>query len=770
MHKNARKRESISKILAGFRAADSEYAERSMLEADQVTKDKNDFNVVGFKRKPWNEGKLIGQKPPLQPEHVWAIRTRLQNSGGIRDLALFNLAIDSKLRGCDVVSLKVENIAPHGYAIDEVTVRQERTGRPVRFKLTEKTRQSVDDYLRSAAKVPGEYLFTGRRGKDRCLSTRQYARLVFQWIESIGLDASLYGTQSLGRTKAPKRSLREEAGTIVKGASLPPAPRTEPALIERAMQSARPATLRVLTPGGGSKVNITEAAKDTGETPKHMDVAKTDNNRLQGEAGAAPQEESGSDHTKSKREAAPEFKVVTGTNANNTEAAKDPVKAPKLKDVAKTDTNHLKGEAAFSIRARLSIGLLVISFLVVVGGGWAGTAKLSGAIIAQGSVAVEKYVKKVQHLDGGIVGKINVKDGDVVKAGDILIRLDETRDRAEFGVVQSQIIELVGRQARLSAERDGLTSIEFSSGFDTMGPDTARVRDGEVRLFESRRKARESNKKQLRLRIGQHKEEIRALASQRDAKVDELELIRKELEQVRTLFTKNLIPVTRLYKLEREATRIDGERGGLTAQIARVSTQISEVALQILSVDQTMVRDTQREIREIEGKIAELTERKVVIVDRLSRVELRAPVSGVVHEMSVHTIGGVVTAAEPVMLIVPGGEDLTINARILPNDIDQVAISQEVRIRLSAFNQRATSELQGRVVQVAPDVTEDARSGQNYYLARIEIDETSLEEIVDWKLVPGMPVEIFITTGERTALSYLAKPITDQLERAFRDD
>ena len=157
---------------------------------------------VRTKRQPWNKGKLIGQKPPLQPKHVWAIRTRLQLGGRVRDLALFNLAIDSKLRGCDVVSLKVDDVAPHGYAIDRATVRQKKTGRPVKFEITEQTRQSVDDYLRVSGRVPGEFLFTGRRGKDRCLTTRQYARLVSQWIASIGLDALLFGTHSLRRTKA----------------------------------------------------------------------------------------------------------------------------------------------------------------------------------------------------------------------------------------------------------------------------------------------------------------------------------------------------------------------------------------------------------------------------------------------------------------------------------------------------------------------------------------------------------------------------------------
>jgi len=427
-------------------------------------------------------------------------------------------------------------------------------------------------------------------------------------------------------------------------------------------------------------------------------------------------------------------------------------------------------EADFSIRSRLIAGVLVVGTLLLAGGGWAGTARVSGAVIAQGTVVVERNVKKVQHLIGGIVAEINVVNGAHVQAGDILIKLEDTRDRAELGVVQSQLIELLGRKARLLAERDGLTEIDFSPEFDDMGPGTIRVRNGEVRLFGRNREARESEKDQLHFRIEQQNEEIRALASQRDANKKELQVIEQELGMVRELITKQLLPVTRLYALEREAIRIDGENRGLEAQSARALSQIGEINLEILAVDKTTQRDAQREIRDIEGKVAELTERKVAVVDRLSRVELRAPVSGIVHELAVHTVGGVVTAAEPVMLIVPENDDLTIEIRILPNDIDQVAVNQQARVRLSAFNQRATSELQGKVIQVAADVTEDTRSGQNYYMARVEIEKQALEELDGWKLLPGMPVEVFMTTNDRTVLSYLAKPVTDQITRSFRDE
>ena len=426
-------------------------------------------------------------------------------------------------------------------------------------------------------------------------------------------------------------------------------------------------------------------------------------------------------------------------------------------------------KALFPVWSRLAAGFAVIFALIAGGGGWIAHARLSGAVIASGSLVVERHVKKVQHLAGGIVSEINVTDGREVKAGDVLLKLDSTATRAELGIITSQLTELSGRKARLSAERDGLVSVEFPADFAAQGQDAKRVRAGEVRLFESGRLARETMKQQLGKRVEQTTNEIRALASQRDAKFEELRFINLELTEIRILIKKKLVTITKLYALEREATRLSGELGGLEAQIARAKGQISEIELQILSVDQNIRRDAQREIRDIEAKTADFRERMIAVSDRLKRIDIVAPVSGVIHELAVHTVGGVVTPAEPIMLIVPKNEKLTIEARVSPSDIDQIGLNQPARVRFSAFNQRDTTELEGRVVQVAADVTEDSRTGLKFYLARVELTNAANQKISDLKLVPGMPVEVFITTGERTALSYLAKPVTDQLERAFRD-
>jgi HlyD family secretion protein len=423
----------------------------------------------------------------------------------------------------------------------------------------------------------------------------------------------------------------------------------------------------------------------------------------------------------------------------------------------------------FSIRKHVAFAIVVMASLGFAVGGWAATASLSGAVIAPGTFVVERNVKKVQHSYGGIVSEISVKNGDRVKSGDTLLRLDATQIRAELGVITSQLTELEARRVRLSAERDNLTSISPNRSPMDRNPEYRTVLEGEIRLFEDSKRSRESQKHQLHLRIEQLNEEITGLAAQRDAKAGELGLIRRELEQVDLLHKKGLTPVSRVYAMEREEKRLSGEHGGLVAQIARANGQISEIHVQILMVDENARVQAQRELRSIEAKLSELVEREVAANDKLTRVEIRAPQSGLVHELSAHTVGGVITAAEQIMVIVPEEDDLTIQAQISPTDVDQVLVGRPAQLRLSAFNQQTTPELAGHVVQVSADVTVDPKTGHNYYVARLAMDEKSRKSVGDLKLVPGMPVEVFMSTGERTALSYLAKPFMDQINRAFRE-
>jgi HlyD family secretion protein len=362
-----------------------------------------------------------------------------------------------------------------------------------------------------------------------------------------------------------------------------------------------------------------------------------------------------------------------------------------------------------------------------------------------------------------------VKNGDRVKAGDVLMQFDPTQIQAELGVITAQLVELTARRARLAAERDNRDSVTMPAGFAEKGDDAREAAVGEMRLFDEMRRTRESQKDQLKLRIEQLNEEIVGLSAQKTAKSGELELIQRELEQVRLLHKKQLTAVTRVYAMEREEKRLGGEHGGLTAQIARARGQISEIGIQILSVDENARAQAQRELRAIEGRLSELAEREIAAKDKLHRIDIRSPQSGLVHELSVHTVGGVVTGAEQIMLIVPEEDSLSIQARVSPVDVDQVVVGRPAKLRLSAFNQQTTPELAGHVVQVSADVTVDPKTGQSHYVARLEMDEKARRIVGSLKLVPGMPVEVFISTGDRTALSYLTKPLTDQMSRAMRE-
>jgi HlyD family secretion protein len=413
----------------------------------------------------------------------------------------------------------------------------------------------------------------------------------------------------------------------------------------------------------------------------------------------------------------------------------------------------------------------VVAAVVLVGGfgGWAATSELSGAVIAQGTVVVESNVKKVQHSTGGIVGGVHARNGNAVTAGDVLLSLDDTQTRAGLGIVVSQLIELTGRKARLIAERDGASEPEFPVAFMTMSLDADRIAAGERRLFDARRETVAGQKAQHAERTAQLRHEIRGLSSQREAKGRELVLVREELTRVTQMHDRNLLPVTRLLAMQREEARIHGEHGALEAQIARATGQIGEIELQILAIDQTLQTEAQKELREIEARVAELSERRIAAEDQLKRVDLRAPISGIVHELNVHTVGGVIGPGETAMLIVPDDDRLVIEVRASPADIDQIRQGQSTMLRFPAFNLRITPEIPGRVSRVAADLTRDPHTGLAYFLVRIRPDEEALAKLGGLKLLPGMPVEAYVENGQRTALSYLLKPLTDQFARAFKE-
>jgi HlyD family secretion protein len=404
-------------------------------------------------------------------------------------------------------------------------------------------------------------------------------------------------------------------------------------------------------------------------------------------------------------------------------------------------------------------------------GGWAATTELSGAITASGSVVVDSNVKKVQHLTGGVVGELLVREGDHVHAGDTLVRLDETVLRASLAIVTKGLDEMRARKARLAGERDGAERIMVPAELLEPAPtkEFATALDSEQRLFDLRRAARQGQKSQLRQRIAQLDDEIRGYAALQQAKAEEIEIIQRELTGVRALWQQNLIQINRLTILEREAARLKGELAQSIASSAQVRGKVSEIELQIIQVDQDLSSEVAKELREIDGKIGEFIERKVTAEDQLKRVDIRAPQGGVVHQLSVHTVGGVVSPAEPVMLIVPEADLLTVEAKVSPQDIDQLYVGQTASLRFTAFNQRMTPEIQGTVSRISADVTSDQRTGQNFYTARVSIIADELARLGRVKLLPGMPAEIFAKTYDRSVLSYFTKPLSDQIVRAFRE-
>ncbi len=425
-----------------------------------------------------------------------------------------------------------------------------------------------------------------------------------------------------------------------------------------------------------------------------------------------------------------------------------------------------------SIRDNLRVAAGLSAALVFGIGGWATYTVIAGAVIAPGQLVVESDVKKVQHPTGGVVGELLVREGARVKAGDVLIRLDETQTRANLDIVLKALDELAARRARDEAEREGARVVVFPPELLARADAdeaVARLVDGETRLFVSRVAGREGQKAQLRERVTQLTEEIDGLTQQAAAKEREIALIGSELKGVRELFAKNLVPFQRVTALDRDSTRLEGERGQLVATTASTRGKIAETNLQILQIDREMQNEVGKDLAEIRGKWSELVEKRVAAQDQLKRIDMRAPQDGTVHQLTVHTIGGLVTPSEPAMLIVPEADQLLVEVKVQPQDIDNVRVGQGAMLRFPAFNTRTTPELAGHVSRVSADVTQDQKTGAAYYTARIKLSAGEAERLGGLRLVPGMPVEAYMQIGDRSVLSYLVKPLTDQIAKAWRE-
>ncbi|MBW9079238.1 HlyD family type I secretion periplasmic adaptor subunit [Rhizobium pusense] len=424
-----------------------------------------------------------------------------------------------------------------------------------------------------------------------------------------------------------------------------------------------------------------------------------------------------------------------------------------------------------SIRNHIFVGGLGFLTLVGVFGGWAVGTEIVGAVIAQGSLVVETSLKKVQHPVGGVVSELAVRDGDRVKAGDVVMRIDATMTKANLAIIVKSLDQFTARKARLESERDRAGRVIFPQTLlDRAGDgEVLAMMNAEQRLYENRKAVRESKKRQLEQRVRQLRDEISGMEAESAANFREQGMVDEELIRFRSLHERGLMEKSRLSTLERQATDIDGDIGRLMAGIAGVEEKISETALQILQIDEQWSEEVGSDLREMDARIGEYVERRVAAEDQLKRVDILAPQDGVVHQLSVHTIGGVVAPGEQIMMIVPEVDKLVVEVKVAPQDIDQIYYGQLTNLRFSAFNQKTTPEITGTVERISADVTVDQRTGTSFYLVRVATSQEQIKRLGEFSLMPGMPVEAFITTGERSVLSYFLKPLIDQANRTFRE-
>lgn len=424
-------------------------------------------------------------------------------------------------------------------------------------------------------------------------------------------------------------------------------------------------------------------------------------------------------------------------------------------------------------RARL-LGLLI---LVIGLGGfltWAALAPIDSAAVAPGVVTVEGAHKTVQHLDGGTVAEIFVREGDQVEADDLLIRLDDRETRAQLEMERGQLIALAAEEARLVAERDGLDEPVFPTRlFGGVGLDDPRLvmaRAGQKRVFEARREAREGEISVLEQRIEQLRERIAGIEDVLKANQRRATLYQEEIDALTSLFERQLGDKGRLREIKRQQAELLGEQAERRSTIASTRVQIGETELEIAQIKRRFVSEVVEQLREVETELSDREERLRALQARLERTEVRAPTSGAVVDLQTHTVGGVLRPGDKVLDIIPADEPLLIEARVSPTDIDQVFPGLEADIRFTAFNTSTTPTVLGQVITVSADRMTDQKTDQDYFLARVRVPPESLEQLGDKTLLPGMPATVMIKTGERTFFEYLIRPISDRISVAFRED
>lgn len=401
---------------------------------------------------------------------------------------------------------------------------------------------------------------------------------------------------------------------------------------------------------------------------------------------------------------------------------------------------------------------------------WSVFAPFEGAVLTSGQISVESNQQAVQHLEGGIVRDIYVREADAVTAGQKLISLDATSTTASLQALEARLYSLLGTEARLIAERDGASTLTLRPGFEIFAerPDMQAVLASQASLLSARSDNLGTQGKILRQRIDQLNTRIAGMQSEITAKDDQIALVEDEISRFETLMERGQAVVTRVLALKRDRARLQGEKDGLLSDIAATRVQIGEARSEIARLDQGNREEVLTELRDVQTQIGELTEERTALLDRSGRLDILAPRSGRVLGIRAHTVGGVIRSSEPIMYIVPENDRLIARVRISPADIDKISVGQRAVLRFSAFNQDTTPKFDGRVINVSADAFADEATGAAFYEAQIEIPDAALNS-QRFTLVPGMPVEASLTTESRNVLSYLVKPLTDSLSRTFRE-
>lgn len=437
-------------------------------------------------------------------------------------------------------------------------------------------------------------------------------------------------------------------------------------------------------------------------------------------------------------------------------------------------THSEKRTDPWSPKKHILIGVLTLALLVGGVGGWSAFAQLAGAVIASGELRVESNRQVVQHPDGGVVADILIKDGDRVSAGDVLFRLDDTRQRAELGIIDVQLDEARATTARLIAERDGSAEMLFPRELKERAASDQRLQSvlqGQKKLHAARIRSLDAEKTQLSRQIEQARERIVGASAQIAALETQTALANEERDAQQKLFDKGLATAAPLMALKRDVARLSGEIAALRSSIAEAESEIAAFEVERLQLDGDRREQAIGELRELDAKIAELGQQRIVIADQLTRMDMRAPRSGVVHALAVHARQAVIQPAEALLYLVPEDEALIIDVQVAPTEIDAVYLGQPVDLRFPAANMRTTPSIPGRVETISADRSVNEESGERFFTVEVALADGSLQDVAsEFRLLPGMPVEAHIQTESRTPISYLVKPLSDQVARALREE